>query len=186
MAMPSSVSNIMQNVHMTDVQSALVHLSASYPSIKRLIFAVTFLMGLSLTVSALYKLKVYGELRTMMATQTSLKEPMAALFVAAIFLYLPSAMDSMMLTTFGSQQIMPLSYITTKQSDFQQGLTALLGLIQIIGLISFIKGWHIVATSAQQGRAGAGLGKGLTHILGGLLSINIVATKEMVWNTFGF
>jgi intracellular multiplication protein IcmC len=171
-----------------NLQSMLINLSAAYPSITRLIFAMAFLMGLSMTVSALYKLKVYGEMRTMMASQTNLKEPMMMLLVAAVFMYLPSALDSMLISTYGTSldQLKPLAYITNDASEFQQGYVALLGLIRIVGLISFIRGWHLIASASQQGRAGQGFGKGLTHILGGLLALNIVGTKEILWNTFGF
>ena len=173
---------------MVSIQSIFLHFSHSYPSIIKLIFAFCYVLGMGMTVAALYKLKVYGELRTMMATQTSLKEPIAALIAATVFLYIPSALKTMMNTTFGYTDITPLSYISSELSDYKQTVQAVLGWVQIIGLISFIRGWHFITQAAQHGRAamGGGMGKGLTHIFGGLLAMNIAGTKEIIWNTFGF
>ena len=170
----------------TDVQSILVNLSKSYPAVKRLIFSISFFTGLAMTLSALYKLKVYGEMRTMMGTQTNLKEPLATFLAAAVFLFIPSAFDSLMVTTFGSPDVTPLSYVASEAPGFEDGMKAVLGLVQIIGLISFIRGWSQLAGAAQQGRQPGGFGKGLTHIFGGLLAMNIAGTKDIIWNTFGF
>lgn len=46
--------------------------------------------------------------------------------------------------------------------------------IQLIGLIAFIRGWFILSHSAEANSQQGGLSKGLTHIIGGILSINFI------------
>ena len=169
-----------------DVQEVLVNLSHSYPQIMHLIWAVTFVIGLMLVAGAVYKLKIYGEMRTMMASQTSLKEPAAAFVVGAIFLYIPTTIELTMNTSFGYKTLMPLSYVADEASGFEAGMQSVLGLIQIVGALAFVRGWLIINSAAQQGKAGATMGKGIIHIVGGILGLNIAGTKEIIWNTFGF
>lgn len=167
------------------LQDMLLNLQRSYTPIIRMITGFSFLMGIAFTVAAIYHLKVYGELRTMMASQTGLKEPLGYLLVAAVMLYLPTAVDTVMTTVFDYTEFKDLEYITADSGVYKQSLTAVLGLVQIIGLISFIRGWSMVKKSSEHGQRG-GYGKGLTHIFGGILALNIVGTKDMIFSTFGF
>ena len=170
---------------MIDVQTALVNLSQSYPEIIKLVSVFAFVAGMMMILGGLYKLKIYGELRTMMASQTNLKEPLAVMCAGAMLIYLPTAFDTTMMTIFGHAQFSPLSYITDMTPNWTQSFRAVLGLVQIIGMISFIRGWFLVSKSSQQGHQG-GLGKGLTHIVGGIMAMNIAGVKAILWNTFGF
>jgi intracellular multiplication protein IcmC len=90
-----------------------------------------------------------------------------------------------MQSTFGASTT-PLSYSDTVNSavlaaDVQ---IAILRLVQIIGVIAFIRGWLILAQSARQGSQPV-IGRALTHIIGGILAINIIGTKNVIWATFG-
>ena len=86
-------------------------------------------------------------------------------------------------TTFGTNNIM--SY----QSDTNMfGLNGPAGysltlIIRTIGLISFVRGWILIAKSASQGQPPGGTGKGLIHVFGGILAMNIVGTMQIVNNT---
>ena len=63
-------------------------------------------------------------------------------------------------------------------------MTALLGLVQVMGVIAFIRGWVLLGHAGEQNAQQGMFGKGLTHIIGGILAINIVGTKDLIWNTF--
>ena len=122
----------------------------------------------------------------MMSTNSSLRPPITYLLVSMVFIYLPTALDILMNTIYGTTQITPLSYVTAQSSSqFESGLTVILAFIQIIGLIAFIRGWVIIAHTSQQGGRET-VGKGITHIVGGILAINIVGTRDILWHTFGF
>lgn len=174
------------SVSVSDSANVMVNLSRTYPQLQKLITGSAFLIAIGLIMRAIYYLKIYGEMRTMMASQGNLKVPLIYLFVAAMLIYLPTTLHSMMLSSFGTTEITPLSYNNSQIKGLSlQATNAILGFVQIIGLISFVRGWTIIAKAAQGSAQGATFGKGATHILGGVLAINIVGTKDAIWNTLG-
>ncbi|KTD05941.1 IcmC (DotE) [Legionella gratiana] len=158
--------------------------------VERLITGGAYLIGCAFLFKAIYSLKVYGEARTMMSSNTSIKEPVIYLFVGALFIYFPSAFETMMQTTFGYTNV--LQYAPTGGSnptlDTLFGTGSAVGkpltiMIQVIGLVAFVRGWVLIARSASQGQPPGGTGKGLIHVFGGILAINIVGTIQMFINT---
>ncbi|MBL7479614.1 type IV secretion protein IcmC [Legionella bononiensis] len=168
----------------------LTNLANSLAPVERLITGGAYLIGSAFIFKAIYSLKVYGEARTMMSNSASVKEPIMYLMVGAILIYFPTAFKVFMQSTFGYQNV--LQYAPVNSSN--QALDTLFGngsvvgrplamLIQVIGLIAFVRGWVLVARSASQGQPPGGTGKGLMHVFGGILAINIVGTINMINNT---
>ena len=56
-------------------------------------------------------------------------------------------------------------------------------IFQTIGLYAFTRGWILIARAASQGQQPGGTGKGLMHVFGGVLAVNIVGTVELLKNT---
>ncbi len=169
----------------TSALDMLINLSQSYPAVTKLIYGVSYLMGLLFMVEAVYKLKVYGEQRSMMSAQTSLRGPITLIVVAAVLLWLPSSLHTFIMTAFGHQNV--LQWQSSPSNPLgQAGTYALIYLVQLIGLVSFIRGWVYLAQGAQGGQGQHTTGKALTHIIGGLLAINVVELTNILWNSFGF
>ncbi|GAB4222675.1 MAG: hypothetical protein Tsb005_15300 [Gammaproteobacteria bacterium] len=169
----------------TDWQQLLVNLSNNFPAIERLVTGLAYVIGVILVIRALYYLKVYGELRTMMAAQSSLKAPMTYLVVGAVFIFLPTAKGILFQTVFDDSSTAALSYIPqTTSTTFGLGLIAVLRFVQLIGIIAFIRGWMIVASVAGHGGR-ASLGKGIVHIVAGIFAMNIAATYNIIRLSLG-
>ncbi len=173
-----------------DQADILNNLANSLAPVERLITGVAYLMGCAFIFKAIYSLKAYGEARTMMSSNASIKEPLVYLVIGAIFIYFPTAFAVFMQTSFGYQNV--LQYAPMNSNN--QALNTLFGngsvvgrplamLIQVIGLIAFVRGWVLISRSATQGQAPGSAGKGLMHVFGGILAINIVGTLNMVNNT---
>lgn len=175
------------SAYVTDSANMLTNLSRSYPQIQKLITGSAVLIALALIMRAVYYLKIYGEMRTMMASQGNLKVPLTYLVVAAVLMSVPRSLETLMVSSFGTTQITPLNYNTSSMKGISlQATNAILGFIQIIGLLSFVRGWMIIAKSAQgASQGGASFAKGATHVVGGVLAINIVGTKDAIWATLG-
>lgn len=169
----------------TDAIQMLTSLSSSYPNITRLIYGVSYLMGLLLMFKSIWMFKVYGESRTMMSQQTSLRGPITLMCVASVLLWLPSGLHTMIMTAFGHQYVLQYTVSPTNPLG-QTGMYALIYLVQIVGLIAFIRGWVYLAQGAGGGQSQHSTGKALTHIIGGLLAVNIVEVTNILWNSFGF
>lgn len=168
----------------------LNNISSSLGPVQKLITGGAFLIGCAFIFKAIYSLKMYGEAKTMQSSSTSVKEPLIYLIVGAMLVYFPTAFKMLLQTTFGYENI--LQYAPVSSSN--QALDTLFGsgsvvgrpltmLIQVIGLIAFVRGWVLIARSASQGQPPGGTGKGLIHVFGGILAINIVGTLNMINNT---
>jgi len=168
----------------------LTNIAKSLEPIERLLTGGAYLIGLAFAFKAIYSLKVYGEARTMMSTNASLKEPLTYLLVAGIFIYFPTALGVLLQTTFGSSNVLQYAPVNSPNQTLNtiMGPGSVVGrpltmLIQVIGLIAFIRGWVLIARSASQGQPPGGTGKGFIHVFGGILAINIVGTLEIINNT---
>lgn len=174
---------------LTDQANILKNIAATLEPVERMLTGLAYLMGITFAFKAIYSLKVYGEARTMMSNNASMKEPVMYLLVAAVFIYFPTALAVLLQTTFGEDSI--VQYAPTNSPNGT--LDALFGagsavgrpltlIIQVIGIAAFMRGMILIARGSGQGQQG-GAGKGLMHAFGGILAINIVKTLEIINNT---
>ncbi len=171
--------------HFPRIENMLINVSNEFPSIYRLVTATSYIMGIAFIFRGIYQLKVYGDLRTMMSVQTNFKATMMVFFAGTALLYAPTAFKSMLLSTFATTSITdPMSYQSAKGIWSPLASQAVLRFIQLIGTISFIRGWvHLTHVSNPNGRST--MGKAVTHIVAGLLAVNIEGTREMLQASFG-
>jgi len=165
-----------------DAIKMLENFNNAYPSIIRLVSAFCYLLGFLLIIRGVFYLKMYGELRTMMSTQTSAKIPLFLILVGSLFVFLPSTYNNISISFFGSASVLSYDQVTTSMNPLL--LKSIVGVVQIIGLLSFIKGWMILVANAQQPGGQATVGKAITHIIGGLCAYNILGFTNVIWNTF--
>ncbi|CEG58037.1 hypothetical protein [Legionella fallonii] len=168
----------------------LNNIANSMGPVQKLITGGAYLIGCAFIFKAIYSLKIYGEARTMMSSNTSIKEPLAYLLVGAMLIYFPSAFSILMQTSFGYQNVLQYAPVNSSNAalDTLFGSGSVVGqpltvIIRVIGLIAFVRGWVLIARSASQGQPPGGTGKGLVHVFGGILAINIVGTLNMINNT---
>ncbi|MCX7118034.1 MAG: type IV secretion protein IcmC [Legionellales bacterium] len=172
-----------------DQVDVLTNIAQNLQSVDRLITGAAYLMGLAFGVKAMMTLKELGESKTMMSGHKSLKEPLLYFLVAAMLIYLPTGFEVFMNTTFGYSSVLSYAPIDSNSSalDILFGQGSMVGsslaiIIQTIGLVAFVRGWILISRSANQGQPG-GTGKGLVHIFGGILAMNIVGTLQIINNT---
>ena len=168
-----------------DATQMLINLNTHLPAVFRLISAFSYVLGFIMAVRGVYYLKLYGELRTMTASQTSLRTPVTYLIAAAALMFMPTVIHIFIKTSFGYDS--PLRYDQINSTINPILLQALVGIVQLVGFIAFIRGWLIlIANASHSGGGQNSMGKALTHIIGGVLAINIVGLVDVLWNTFGF
>lgn len=171
--------------------SILDNLTPSLLELEKLVSGAAYLIGVMFLIKGVMALKHAGEGKSHMSQGHSLKEPILYLSSGAMLIYLPTAMDVMLKTVYGSTNI--LSYNSLESGnpivDALFGSSGLFGgdlviFIQLIGLIAFVRGWVMLAkSSTQQGGHQGGFGKAIMHIFGGILAINIVQTINIINNT---
>ncbi len=171
-------------------ENVLGNLAASMLPVEKMLTGAAYLMGLGFAIKAILTLKTHGEQRSSMSGTGNMKEAGIYLIVAAMLVYYPTAFEVIMNSTFGYDSV--LAYAPTSAStpiitnifgtDSMVG-ASLTSIIQVVGLVAFIRGWVLIARGSAQGQSGGGTGKGLMHVFGGILAMNIIGTLEVFHNT---
>ena len=160
------------NVGSLNLQTMLENLQTQVPSLMKLITAFAYVMGMYFIVMAIMKLKQFGESRSMMSQEQSMKGPIIFFLVGAALLYLPSSVNSG-LSTFWATSTNPYAYRTQTGGQWASFMSACFLIVQLVGTISFIRGLVILSRLGGHGGQPETFSKGLAHIIGGILCINI-------------
>ena len=174
------------------------NLSRFIPSLISLVMVFSYVSGMWMIFSSLLLFRK-GAQGPMMGGQTDLKGPLTYLLVGSVLLYVASAYDIVSGSIFGDLVNSPFSNSQIDLSNAgigselfgygNSGLgdqwgrfsNTLMMIVQFIGFISFIRGWFIIAKLGQSGgQQQASLGKGMTHIIGGVLAINMTTVVTIL------
>lgn len=170
----------------------LSNLAQSLLPVERLVTGAAYVIGLSFALKALLTLKSHAENRSQMSGGSSIKEPLVYFFVAAMLIYFPTGFEVLMNSTFGYSNVLAYAPVSSQSPvlDNLFGADSMFGhslalVIQTIGVIAFVRGWVQIARGASsQGQSqGGGTGKGMMHVFGGILAMNIVGTLQIINNT---
>lgn len=165
-----------------DFITIITKLQKQFPAIAKLTSAVAYMIGIAFVIRAIFALKIYGEMRTMMSSHSNLKIPIIYLIVGIALVFSPNTIKVMLQTVYGSENILAYNQTVTKAGI--QFTAAFFYFVQIVGFISFVRGWIMLAGLAQQSHQTT-FGKALTHIVGGLLAMNIGTTIEILKSSIG-
>ena len=69
---------------------------------------------------------------------------------------------------------------------FSDTLGLLGNITQFVGYVAFIRGWILLLRIGEQGSQPGAFAKAVTHIVGGLVAINIFGTVAVIQNTIGW
>ncbi len=167
------------------LQTMMSSLVSNIPELNALITATAYLAGFAFCLKGVYKLKEYGEMRSMMASQTSLFKPMILFLVGGLLMFFPRVYHIGLETFFGQRDPSPLAYQSTDYTSWYGIEGVIVQIVQLIGAIAFVRGvWMISGFSGQQSPQGA-FGKAMTHIIGGILAINVVGFADVLKGTIG-
>ena len=170
-----------------DAIGIIENLARNMASIRSGILGFLYFSGICFIIKSIYYLKVYGEARTMMATTSSMKPPLTWLLVGMVFIAFPHALTITMNTVFSHYDGI-LAYPEWAHAkpdfDFELFMNSIFSIIRVIGLVSFARGWFIIAQSAQGGGGHqATLSKGIIHIMAGIIGMNIVRSLNVIDNS---
>ena len=123
------------------------------------------------------------------------KDIINGLVIGAILVSIGTVLPDMLQTIFGSPNSSRMSTFKAIQwSNFvgngvnttaaTNTVRAILAFIQIIGGISFLRGW-LILKAAIEGSGQATVPQGTTHIIGGAMAINIDVMLRIIDATFG-
>lgn len=163
------------------INNMLGHIAKSYPAVERMLVALCYVIGIWLMATAFFKLKRYGETRTMMSSQIRVSGVFVYFLVGIVLFYFPSVVRIFLQTIWGTTSVLKYPVTPPKWKYFTDPV---IGLVRIVGYIAFIRGWLLLVRLGSEGGSQPGtVGKALLHIFGGILAINVVGTLNMLGAT---
>jgi intracellular multiplication protein IcmC len=163
------------------IQAMLQNLADNCEPLIRLAVASAYLMGLGCIVSAMYKLRAYGEVRTMMPSNAQMAGPALKFMVGILLLFLPTVIN---ISVYSLWHDHILEY--PGGSDWSASIeAAIFTVIKLFGVIAVVRGLVLMARSSSQGAQPGILTKGLVHLVGGIMAINIWGTLIAIGATLG-
>lgn len=163
-------------------EDMITNIATQIPQLMQFVTALAYVMGMYMIFFAILKLKQYGESRTMMSQSHELKGPMILMFVGAMLLYLPTSVQ-VGLSTFWTAPN-PYGYLgnTDEWSLFINNCYLV---IQLFGTIAFIRGLLLLSRLGGHGGQPDTFGRAMSHIIGGILCINIYEFIKVILFTLG-
>lgn len=166
-----------------DLGTMLINLSQDLPAIMRLVTAVGYVMGFFFVVKGVMELKHMGESRTMMSSEHGMMAPIMYLVAGALLIYLPSTVQVGLSTFWTSPN--PYGYVQQGTDNWSQLINAIFTIIQLIGVISLIRGIIMLTRLGGRGGQHGEFAKALTHMIAGILCINMFQFLNSVFATLG-
>ncbi len=173
-----------------DVGAAVNNLTGAFSSLTNLVIAISYITGVALVFRGFAMYRAFGQHITMQSKGGEVAGPMVFIVVGAMLIYLPSTLGSSMITIFGTETADTsslLSYSPNEGGQNWENISEVLrSYMNLIGMIAFVRGWIILAKMGHPGAQPGSVAKGITHVVGGVLLINIVATVNALKQLFGF
>ena len=164
------------------LEQVLDNINETMPALTALVTASAYVGGTILIFQAITKLKAYGEMRAMTSTNADLKGPLVGIFIGSCLIFSPTIIDVSLTSVFGSNSI--LAY-PSDQSSWDKLSETLVLIVNVVGGIAFIRGlYHMHRVGQGQAQQGT-FAKGMVHIIGGVLAMNIVGTTNVIFNALG-
>lgn len=166
-----------------DAKQMLVTFAKNFPPLFNMVAGLAYLFGVTLILSGIWVLRKYGE-GVSMVSNRNIHEPLMRLAVGAMLIFAPSTMYSLLATVFGADS--PLSYVNhLPDPAWSLAEDTIIIFVQFIGFVAIVRGLlHLHKASSGQSQQN-GFAKGIIHLVGGVLSMNIIGTKNMLYATLG-
>ena len=175
--------------HSSAGDTLLNNLRLQIPSLVRLVFALSYTIGVVFCIISIIKLKHIGESRGANSASTGgLFSVMAYMITGSMLIYLPSSLNVTTGTLFalgGDSSLFAYSNNAIAGMTFDNLIAVVVDIVKLVGLIAFVRGWIMLSKMGSQSSHGT-MGKSMVHIIAGILAVNIVTTWEVARATFGY
>ena len=150
---------------------------------------VCFIVGVFLVLRGVLRMAKFGQ----DPKEASMPRILTSMVFGAIFMVMGQSLNIMMDSVFGvgttlaPNTVLSWSSINSLGVDttsFKTAVTAALTFFQLVGFIAFVRGWNVVRNAAE-GSGQATYAQGFTHIIGGVMAINIYQYLIILDHTFG-
>lgn len=166
-----------------DIIGMILTFSESLAGISWLAAGISYIAGVLLIARGTFKIRVMADHRSQMFQPMEIAGPMVNIVMGVGLIWWPVLIDVTTYTFWGTSS--PLSYDPGFGSEWDEVWVVILDVMKLVGFIAFIKGWYYMTKMGEQGAQGM-FGKGITHIIGGILAYHMGPTIRVLMATFGF
>ncbi|HJN37775.1 MAG TPA: hypothetical protein QF353_03260 [Gammaproteobacteria bacterium] len=146
--------------------------------------ALFYITGFGLSMSAIYRLKKFGHRTAFMHVEAGIIGPSAQFFIGVALMFFQRLLNIVNYSIWENPDIESInSWPSTTAFTVLDTIKPMVQIIQVIGLFAFLRGFLLLSRSAQHGAQPGMASKGVVHLVGGVLAINIVATVNIVVNS---
>ncbi|PIQ44124.1 MAG: hypothetical protein COV52_08555 [Gammaproteobacteria bacterium CG11_big_fil_rev_8_21_14_0_20_46_22] len=160
----------------------LHNIAITAPVLSRLVLGAMYIIGFGFLMTGIYRLKHYGDMRTMMSSSAELKTPLLYLFVGTCLVFYPQIVKISLTTVFGTDNLMVYK---PSPSDVPETFHDIETVVMLIGLVAFFRGMMMLTKLGNHGSPQVSFGKAITHIFGGICAVNIYGFWTILKNTVG-
>lgn len=173
------------------LDQALANLTASFNGIYSLVVSLSVVIGIFMAVKGVMGFKTIATQTFSSAQRGELAGPIIHIVIGVLLIYLPQTTTTGLTTIFGSASVSASSELIgynsiSHSAKWQDIADVVLMYTKLIGLIAFIRGWVILSKMAGSQNQPGSVGKGMIHVIGGILLINIVDTFNLLASTLGY
>jgi len=156
----------------------LIKLHALYEGFADLVISLAYVSGVFFVTKGIFAFKQYGEQRTMMSSQTTVRVPLTYFTVGIAMLYFPKMLSIFSDATFSQPVIQLIGYHGNVDTGVDV-VHAIYALIQVVGLVSVLRALFI-ASNPHPGGGQGGFSKAVVHFIAGLIALNIEYVMTML------
>lgn len=172
------------DIYFPDIIKMMDNLNENMPSVVRFLVAFSYITGIWFVFSAINELRLYGQARTMMPGNIHFTGPLSRFMVGVALIFLPGIIDISIYSLWGTGASV-LEYPIKTSDVWAPMIKGGISLVRVVGYIAFIRGFILYTRASKQGAQPGMASKATTHIIGGILAINIVGTINILRASFG-
>jgi hypothetical protein len=149
---------------------------------------LSILIGIFMVIRGLLKASKFGQ-----DAKSSVPSIISNLVIGTVLYTVGTSLNEIMASVFGDSSIWGPGVVVSaiaydfgaNTQPFQSAVYAALTFFQLVGFIAFIRGWMIIRDAVEGAHGQKTVAQGLTHIIGGVLAVNIYRFLDVMDNTFG-
>lgn len=169
-------------------EQIFTNLNVSMQQIYPAMVSACLIMGSFLIVKAIFKLKKLGHKTAFMGSSGNMIGPVALILIGVALINAPTFIRVIITSLYANNVQNSISWTQAHSGGgtWYSTLTPMIGLIQVIGIFAFLRGAIILTKACNENAQPGNISKGLLHIVGGIMAINITGTIDLINNTLGF
>ncbi len=150
-----------------------------------LLDAIAMIAGVYFVMRGIMMYRAFGQSQQAASGKAEIAGPLVHIVIGIVLWNIQQVKD-VGLNTLGLPGNLQLSYIQDSGMEQWAKIQGVLGkYIKLIGYIAFLRGWFILSKMGHPGAQPGSVGKGITHIIGGLFLINFMDTAVLLAGLMG-